>query len=106
MTSPPRSESLETLSGLDAPSAQPIATQRSKAGERGAKQHAMYSMFSTRSLSLHVFTQDDVWKPVLLDVSATIVPSRLTALMGPSGAGMHTLRTLFDPVRGARARFQ
>jgi hypothetical protein len=96
MTSPPRSESLETLSGLDAPSTRPITVRRSKAGERPSKQHALYSMFSTRSLFLDVFTQENVFKPVLVNVSACIVPSRLTALMGPSGAGMYTLPTRFD----------
>jgi hypothetical protein len=89
----PRSDSQETLSDLpplngqrEGPRVRP-PPPRALAPAGALKDHKLFSMFSTRDLSLHVFTHDDVWKPVLFDVNATIVPSRLTALMGPSGAG-------------------
>jgi ATP-binding cassette subfamily B protein len=62
------------------------------------------SLASLESIALPVPEQDGPAQPVLRDISFTAPPGRLTALVGPSGAGKttitHLVSRLYDPDQG------
>jgi ATP-binding cassette subfamily B protein len=63
------------------------------------------SLASLESIALPVPEQDGPGQPVLRDISFTAPPGRLTALVGPSGAGKttitHLVSRMYDPDDGA-----
>ena len=62
------------------------------------------SLASLESIALPVPEQDGPAQPVLRDISFTAPPGRLTALVGPSGAGKttitHLVSRMYDPDQG------
>ena len=62
------------------------------------------SLASLESIALPVPEQDRPAQPVLRDISFTAPPGRLTALVGPSGAGKttitHLVSRMYDPGEG------
>jgi ATP-binding cassette subfamily B protein len=62
------------------------------------------SLASLESIALPVPEQDGPAPPVLRDISFTAPPGRLTALVGPSGAGKttitHLVSRMYDPDQG------